>query len=209
MSLTPGVALTNSMREFMAGDMVSGVSRLTEALLIATAIALSTGIVLALAGPRFERGRGGMNLISQYLLPCVYAFFACLGFCFLFNTRGWACSSAAWGAHWAGWSIWPARRWCTATSSRPSWPAVVIAAFSEWMARLRRCPVTAYLLIALFPLVPGRGIYLTMLYCIQGETLLFLSSLLHTLGFAGCLAVGAMLVTAVVRMYRSFAAARR
>lgn len=50
MSLTPGVALTNSMREFMAGDMVSGVSRLTEALLIATAIALSTGIVLALGG---------------------------------------------------------------------------------------------------------------------------------------------------------------
>ena len=50
MSLTPGVALTNSMREFMAGDMVSGVSRLTEALLTATAIALSTGIVLALGG---------------------------------------------------------------------------------------------------------------------------------------------------------------
>lgn len=50
MSLTPGVALTNSMREFMAGDMVSGVSRLTEALLIATAIALSTGVVLALSG---------------------------------------------------------------------------------------------------------------------------------------------------------------
>lgn len=50
MVLTPGVALTNSMREFMAGDMVSGVSRLTEAVLIATAIALSTGVVLALGG---------------------------------------------------------------------------------------------------------------------------------------------------------------
>ena len=50
MVLTPGVALTNSMREFMAGDMVSGMSHLTEALLIATAIALSTGVVLALGG---------------------------------------------------------------------------------------------------------------------------------------------------------------
>ena len=38
------------MREFMAGDMVSGVSRLPEALLIAPAIALSTGVVLALSG---------------------------------------------------------------------------------------------------------------------------------------------------------------
>jgi uncharacterized membrane protein YjjP (DUF1212 family) len=50
MVLTPGVALTNSMREIMAGDMVSGVSRLAEALLIATAIALSTGMVLVLGG---------------------------------------------------------------------------------------------------------------------------------------------------------------
>ena len=48
MLLVPGVSLTTSMREVMAGDMVSGVTRLAESLLTATAIALGTGAALAL-----------------------------------------------------------------------------------------------------------------------------------------------------------------
>ena len=50
MVLVPGRALTNAMWEIMAGDILSGVARTTEALLIAAAIAL--GVVVALAiGP--------------------------------------------------------------------------------------------------------------------------------------------------------------
>lgn len=48
MLLVPGTALTTSMREVMAGDMVSGVTRMAESLLTATAIALGTGAALAL-----------------------------------------------------------------------------------------------------------------------------------------------------------------
>lgn len=48
MLLVPGVSLTTAMREVMAGDMVSGVTRMAEAVLTATAIALGTGAVLAL-----------------------------------------------------------------------------------------------------------------------------------------------------------------
>lgn len=205
MALTPGVALTNSMREFMAGDMVSGVSRLTEALLTATAIALSTGVVLAVGDASLEVG-GAMA--AGYVLPCASAFFACLGFCFLFQVRGMGLLICSTGGA-LGWLVYLLSAPLVGSDLIQAFlAAVVIAVFSEAMARVRRCPVTVYLLIALYPLVPGRGIYLTMLYCIQGETLQFLSSLLHTLGFAGCLAVGAMLVSAVVRMYRSLAASR-
>ncbi len=49
MLLVPGVALTTAMREVVAGDIVSGMSHLTESILIATAIALGTGAAL-LAG---------------------------------------------------------------------------------------------------------------------------------------------------------------
>ena len=49
MLLVPGVALTTAMREIMAGDIVSGVSHVTESILTATAIALGTGAAL-LAG---------------------------------------------------------------------------------------------------------------------------------------------------------------
>jgi uncharacterized membrane protein YjjP (DUF1212 family) len=48
MLLVPGVALTTSMREVMAGDMISGITRMTESLLTATAIALGVGAALAL-----------------------------------------------------------------------------------------------------------------------------------------------------------------
>lgn len=48
MLLVPGVALTNSMREVMAGDIISGLSHLAESLFTATAIALGSGVGLAL-----------------------------------------------------------------------------------------------------------------------------------------------------------------
>lgn len=46
MILTPGVAITNSFRDIMAGDYVSGTARMVEALLIATFIAIGVGAVM-------------------------------------------------------------------------------------------------------------------------------------------------------------------
>ena len=70
---------------------------------------------------------------------------------------------------------------------------------AETMARIRRCPVTCYLQVALLPLVPGAGIYDSMRYCVAGEMDLFLAKLIHTIGMAAALSVGAMLVSALVR----------
>lgn len=147
--------------------------------------------------------------LHDYILPCLYAFFSCLGFCFLFNVRGWGMLICSFGGL-LGWALYLLTGPLVHSDLLQCFLAAVgTAIFSELMARLRHCPSTIYLLLAMFPLVPGRGIYLTMLYCIGGDTALFLSSLLHTLGMAGCLAVGAMLVSAVVRLYRSFSAACR
>ena len=46
MLLVPGMALTNAMREIMAGDIISGVNRTAEVILIATALALGTALPL-------------------------------------------------------------------------------------------------------------------------------------------------------------------
>lgn len=48
MVLVPGMALTNAMREIMAGDIISGVTRTAEVLLVATAIALGAALPLVL-----------------------------------------------------------------------------------------------------------------------------------------------------------------
>ncbi len=50
MCLVPGIAITNSLRDVISGDFVSGVSRLVEALLIATSIAVGVGIMMMLLG---------------------------------------------------------------------------------------------------------------------------------------------------------------
>lgn len=46
--VVPGVALTNAMREIMAGDIISGLSRTADAILVASAIALGTVVGLAI-----------------------------------------------------------------------------------------------------------------------------------------------------------------
>ena len=48
MALVPGIAMTNAMRDIMACDMVAGISKAAEALLIGAAIALGTALALGL-----------------------------------------------------------------------------------------------------------------------------------------------------------------
>jgi uncharacterized membrane protein YjjP (DUF1212 family) len=48
MPLVPGVAITNSIRDTMSGDFISGSSRGIEAAIIAFSIAFGVGLVLKL-----------------------------------------------------------------------------------------------------------------------------------------------------------------
>jgi uncharacterized membrane protein YjjP (DUF1212 family) len=50
MILTPGIAITNSLRDIIHGDFSSGIARLVEALLIATSIAIGVGLVMVIGG---------------------------------------------------------------------------------------------------------------------------------------------------------------
>ena len=73
--------------------------------------------------------------------------------------------------------------------------------YAEIMARVRKCPATSYLLIAIFPLVPGLGLYHTMEYYISGDSVNFAARGYETLGMAGGLALGIFLVLSLIRMF--------
>ena len=47
MLLVPGLAITNAIRDTVAGDLVSGLARGAEAFLTAIAVAVGTGVVLS------------------------------------------------------------------------------------------------------------------------------------------------------------------
>jgi len=137
-------------------------------------------------------------------LPVLWAFFGAGGFAVIYNIHGLGILICALGG---------ALGWLANLLSAPLlqndiaqyfFAALVISAYAEIMARIRKCPVTGYLLVAIFPLVPGGGIYYTMEYAIRGEADAFLASLLHVLGLAGALAVGVLLVSSAVRMWGTF-----
>ena len=77
------------------------------------------------------------------------------------------------------------------------------------MARVFKAPVTGFLILSILPLVPGNGIYYTMEHALNGDTELFLDTLMHTLGLAGALAVGVLLVASVVRLFTTYQSRRR
>lgn len=140
-----------------------------------------------------------MEFMTQLVFPCLLAFVACIPFCLLFNIHTGIPICAAGGA--LGWLVYLASAPLLHSDLLQIFvAALAISVYSEVMARIRKCPVTGYLLVAFFPLVPGGGIYYTMEYAINGQTDLFLETFMHTLGLAGSLAVGVLLVSSVVRM---------
>ena len=135
------------------------------------------------------------TVFLEYILPCFCAFWACVGFTLMFNIHGLGKLMAGVGGA-LGWLVYLL---AGSTIFAAFLAAAAIGVFAEVMSRLRRCPVTGYVLVALLPLVPGGGVYYAMRHCVAGETELFLSTLLHTFGMAAALAVGAMLASSLFR----------
>ena len=143
-----------------------------------------------------------MGFLTGFLLPCLYAVMACVAFCFILNQRGLllVVSSLGGGVGWAVCLL------CAFTGSdviQYFAGAVAVALYAEVMARLLKAPATGFLVVGILPFVPGGGIYYTMEHAINGEIDAFLVSFLHTLGVAGAIAVGVLLVSSIVRMWQN------
>ncbi len=136
----------------------------------------------------------------ELFLPCLYAFLSCVAFSVFYNVKlKWIPVTCLGGA--LGWLVYLLLDF---PSDVPKYfvATVVIAVYSEIMARICKVPATLFLTVAFLPLVPGGGMYYTMEYCMRGETELFMETGLHTLALAGAIAVGIMLVSSLMRMWK-------
>ena len=132
-----------------------------------------------------------MEIFRDGVLPCLYSFIGCIGYSIIYNIQGKRLIPVGLG----GVLSWGVYLLCGAFLPGPAsyfLAAVALSLYSEIMARVVKAP--------LFPLVPGGGIYYTMEYGLLGETQQFLESLLSTLGTAGALAVGILLVSSAMRL---------
>lgn len=145
-----------------------------------------------------------MDFVSSILLPTLFAFVASGGFAILYNVHGVGIFICSLGGALGWFTYLITAPWLQSEIAQAFVASIVFSAYSEIMARIRKYPVTGYLLVAFFPLVPGGGIYYTMEHAINGEVDLFLSSFLHTMGIAGALAVGVLLVSSTTRMWANF-----
>ncbi len=200
MILVPGLLFTNAMRDIIYGDTNSGTNRIVQVLLVAAAIGIGTGAAWSLAqilwGTPVKIPARDVTLLSG-LIPC---FVSCLGFSILFNVHGkgvFLCILGGMGC----WAIYTAcLHFGTSDIVAYFCGTLFAAAYSEVMARIRKCPAIAYLVIAIFPLIPGAGVYYTMGYAMEGNMSMFASKGMHTAAVAGIMAVAILLVSTVVRM---------
>ncbi len=201
MLLVPGLLFTNSIRDIIYGDTMSGVNRLVQVLITAVALAVGTGAAVTPGAAAV--GRPGRQRRTGPIRP-VYAMF-----CRLCGKPGLLHSPEPSRprhvpVHCRQYPLagLPAV-WILGMSDLTAFllSAATISVYAEIMARIRKCPATSYLLVALFPLVPGADIYYTMDYAVRGNTDAFLQHGLHTGAIAGTLAVGILLVSTAFRMW--------
>ena len=83
--------------------------------------------------------------------------------------------------------------------------ATAFAAFySESMARIRKYPTISYLVVSIFPLIPGAGVYYTMRHVLDGNMEMFVKQGVHTAAVAGIMAIGILLISTTFRLYTEF-----
>ena len=199
MILVPGLLITTSMRDIIYGDTNSGINRIVQVLLSSFAIALGTAAAWHVTTPICGHAEAAAALTYPLWAQGLATFVACLGFVILFNVHDWGSVLCALGSALT-WIVYLlCSRAGASVYSANFFSEVVAAVYSEGMGRLRKCPVTSYLVISSIPLLPGAGIYYTMSIGLSGEVQEALQKGLETAGIAGSLAVGILLVSTVFR----------
>lgn len=138
--------------------------------------------------------------MTNFILSLIFTYFACMGFEFLFHIRGKLLFIAPIG----GVIIWAAY-----LLFEPIVPSVIVrtfiatifaALFCEITARVMKIPVISFMVISILPLVPGSGIYYTMLYFVQSDYEAFALKGVETIGIAGALAIAIIFVSTIFRI---------
>ena len=208
MILVPGLLFTNAMRDIIYGDTNSGIFRLVQVVFTALAIALGTAAAWHLTSG-FYGVTGSATVTWHPLAQAVAVFVGCLGFCILFNVHGRGSvlciigGVVTWMLYLLGGALG-----CDVYAAN-LFASLFAAAYAEVMARVRKCPAMPYLVIAILPLLPGAGVYYTMSLGLEGNRMDAVAKGLETVGIAGSLAVGILLVSTVFRLiYRHIQGAR-
>ncbi len=208
MLLVPGLLFTNAMRDIIYGDTNSGINRIVQVFLIGVAIVLGTAsawkVSTALWGSPLVGTPISHSIVAQFLFSLV----SCYGFSLIFNIHGPGGILCALGGA-LSWSVYLiALELGCGDILAYFWSGLFSSIYSETMARIRKYPAISYLVVSIFPMIPGAGVYYTMNLAMQGDMEGFAAKGMHTAAIAGILAVGILLGSTVFRMYSEWKSKR-
>lgn len=133
----------------------------------------------------------------------IMSYFASLSFAFLFNLNKKTAFLTAFGGS-IGWTFFALGiNMGVDPPVAYFFGALALTLYSEIMARMMKTPVTSYVTPALIPLVPGGGLYQTMLKSLSGDYNGALKEGLNTLMYTGALAIGILVVFTLIKTYYS------
>ena len=198
MPLLPGLVMTNAIRDTINGDLVSGVSRLAEVLLVAVCLAAGVGTVLS--AYVFFGGTINSHVIvnGDFLFETVKALVFCSLASFFFGMllsapKKSLIPSAVIAA--LGYYVFYIFSYFGLSIMLGGFLGTMLIAISgEIFARIFKMPATVFVFPAVIPLVPGIWLYETMLFLVQGDYAGFATKGTDTVFFAGVMA-GAIAVT--------------
>ena len=200
MILVPGLLFTNAMRDIIYGDTNSGINRVVQVLLTAMAIALGTAAAWNVCARLWGIGTVAPAVDYHFLIQAAVCFLSCVGFGILFNVHGPGGLLCALGGTLTWLVYLLTLRLGGGDLGGYFFGTLFASLYAEAMARIRKFPAIAYLVISIFPLIPGAGAYYTMNYAVQGQMDKFASQGMHTAAIAGVMAVAILLASTTVRM---------
>lgn len=203
MVLIPGIAITNAMREVLISDTISGILRLVESLLIASAVAFGFALAMYAFKGLFPEETFTSLTAKVPWLQVLAAAAGTLGFALLFNSRPRRLIFGALGGGltWVVYLI--LSRFVGSDFLSVALAAAFGAGYAEVMARVCKAPATVFTILSEIALIPGGSLYITMHHLVGGRQAQALSYGLHTLTVALAIAVGIVLVTAFTTSFFS------
>ena len=199
MSLVPGLAIVNAIRDTISGDLVAGSARLLEAFVVAAALSLGAALGLMLF-PAESGYVSALRLLRSPVPAFILAFFATASFAYFFNISRydifWTSLTGA-----VGWLVYLAVASASAgLSAGYIAGALAVGLLAECFAFLLKKPATVYIVPGIIPFVPGGGMYETMLYSVWGKMDLAAVTGFRTLTAAAAIAVGIALASSIARL---------
>ena len=171
MNVIPGVAFTNSLRDLLGGDLMTGILRFSEVLIDTVAIGCGYALALLTLQDFVQKAAPANQVEVRDVLWHVFGATVCtLGLVLMYNLETRSACFAVIGAMIACsifefYVYYNGNVFVGALIS-----ALAVASFADIMAHVLKTPTTILLIPGIVPMVPGGLLFNTMLSILEGNS---------------------------------------